>query len=56
LLIICRTVGSTKGTVCTIRNNAEEIKGCAKSGNKVISFFKMFVYGMYRNVWVYVNV
>jgi hypothetical protein len=48
LLIICRTVGCTKGRVHTIRNNAEEIRGFAKSGNKVISFFKMFVNGMYR--------
>jgi hypothetical protein len=48
LLIICLTVGCAKGTVRTIRNNAEEIKGFAKSGNKVISCFKMFIYGMCR--------
>lgn len=48
LLIICRTVGCAKGTVRVIRNNAEEVKEYAKSGNKVISCFRMFVYGMYR--------
>jgi hypothetical protein len=35
LTIICRAVGCAKSTVRIVRNNAEKIKGCAKSGIKV---------------------
>ena len=48
LLIICRTVGCANGKLRVFRNNAEEVKGCAKSGNKAISCFRIFGYGMYR--------
>jgi len=55
LLIICRTVGCAEDTVRIIGNNAEEIKECAKSGNKDISCLRMFVYGMYRKDVDYVG-